>query len=167
MSAYTAALTEAMDMLAAAGATFIGQTVRFKGTAMHQTFANVPDAQRIEFPVAEECQLGVSIGMAVGGLLPVSIYSRFNFFLLATNQLVNHLNVYRSKVIVRVGVGSKLPMHPGPQHVGNFIGPFRVMCPNIEFSHLLHAAQVVPAYRRALEHDGPTVLVESMDAYNT
>lgn len=155
-----------MEMLADAGAVFLGQTVRFPGTAMHQTLINVPEAQRIEFPVAEEMQLGVSIGMAMNGVLPVSVFTRWNFLLAATNQMINHLNVYQPKVIVRVGIGSEKPMHPGPQHVGDFIGPFRVMCPNVTFSSLPAAAVVVPSYERALRRDGPTVLVENMDAYN-
>lgn len=166
LSDYVTALTEAMGLCAAAGATFIGQAVRFKGTAMHQTLANVPMDQRIEFPVAEDMQLGVSIGLARAGLLPVSIFPRWSFLVLATNQLVNHLNVYGDKVIVRVGIGSKHPMHPGPQHLGDFTGPFRVLCPNVTFSYLPAAAAVVPAYERALRRDGPTVLVEEMDRYN-
>lgn len=162
---YVAELTAAMELCALRGATFLGQSVRYKGTAMFGTLVNVPMDQRIEMPVTEEMQLGVSIGLARSGALPVSIFPRWNFLVLATNQLVNHLNVYRDKVIVRVGVGSKRPMHPGPQHVGDFTGPFRVLCPNIEFVHLMHSAQVVPAYEWALERQGPTVLVEEMDHY--
>jgi len=155
-----------MEMLAEAGAVFIGQAVRYPGVAMYSTLANVPMDQRIEFPVAEECQLGVSIGMAMNGVLPVSIFSRWNFLLLATNQLVNHLNVYRSKVIVRTGVGSETPMHPGPQHTGNFLAAFQSMCPNVTFVYLGFVEDIVPAYKRALAYDGPTVLVEVMDLYN-
>ena len=71
---------------------FIGQAVEVPGTAMSNTVKDIPIARRIELPVAEELQMGMSIGLALQGQLPVSIYPRLNFLLLALNQLVNHLD---------------------------------------------------------------------------
>ena len=173
MNAYVAALTEAMTMLSVdPRAIFIGQTAKYPGTAMHQTLVNVPDEQRLEFPVAEEMQMGASIGLALAGHLPISIFTRWNFLLLATNQLVSHLDKiplysgYRPKVIIRTGVGSVKPLHPGPQHCGNFAKAFASMCQTITFVVLDSPAMVVPEYLIALERPTSTVLVELSDLYN-
>ena len=144
---------------------FLGQGVRDAGTFMSTTLQVVPLDKRIELPVAEEMQMGMCIGMALAGLVPVSIYPRWNFLLLAANQIVNHLNVMRPHVIVRVGVGSTAPLDPGPQHVGNFATAFSLMCPNVKFITLEHPEQILPVYREALEYNGPTIVTEIADLY--
>ncbi len=110
-------------------------------------------------------------GLALAGQIPVSIFPRWNFLLLAANQLVNHLDKlplmsgWRPKVIIRVGVGSQKPMYPGHQHVADFTSAFMSMCDTIAFERLHRAEDIVPAYRRALNRDGSTVLVEYADLY--
>lgn len=166
---YKEEMTRAMTMLADDSRTvFIGQAVDCPGTTMSGTLADVPKERRIEFPVAEEMQLGASIGLALAGYIPITLFPRWNFLILATNQLVNHLDKMQPmpRVIVRVGVGSERPMYPGPQHVGNLTGPFRALCRGIRFEELEGSEQIVPAYERALERPGATVLVEWAEAYN-
>ena len=162
-----------MTMLAAdPRVVFIGQAVRFAGTAMSTALAGIADDRKIEFPVAEEMQMGVSIGLALQGFVPVSLFTRWNFLLLAANQLVNHLDKLplisgcRPRVIVRVGVGSERPMHPGPQHTGDMTEAFRLMMPNTHIARLETADMIVPAYRDAWQRDGATVLVELSDLHN-
>ena len=163
---YKHALSAAMEEIARdSRVVFLGQGVRDPGTFMSTTLTDVPLEQRIELPVAEELQLGMSIGMALAGFIPVSVFPRWNFLLLAANQLVNHLDKMRSHVIVRVGVGSTKPLDPGPQHVGNFAGQFQEMCGNTRFITLEYAEEILPAYLDALRYDGPTVLTEIADAY--
>ena len=169
---YASALTEAMTILARNPRTvFIGQAVKYPGTAMSTTLANVPMDRRIEMPVAEQLQLGLSIGMALGGFIPVTIFPRWNFLLLASSELVNHLDKlslisdYRPKVIVRTGVGSERPLNPGPQHLGNFTKAFASICQTIEFVELHEPEHIVPAYEKAMARDGSTVLVEFGDFY--
>ena len=66
-------------------------------------------------PVTEEMQMGITTGLMMAGYTPVSIFPRWNFLLLAMNQLVNHLDKfnimtngkYKSKAIIRTGIGSK------------------------------------------------------------
>lgn len=153
------------DIAQDARVVFLGQGVRAPGTFMSMTLSGVPEAQRIELPVAEELQLGMSIGMALAGYVPVSVFPRWNFFLLATNQAVNHLDKMRPHVIVRVGVGSTSPLDPGPQHKGDLTEAFRLMMPNTNIVRLESADRVVPEYRKALERKGPTILVEIADLY--
>ncbi|MCS7008832.1 MAG: hypothetical protein NZL93_02710, partial [Chthoniobacterales bacterium] len=91
---------------------FIGQAVEVPGTAMSNTVKDIPTIRRIELPVAEEMQMGMTIGLALQGFVPVSIYPRWNFLLLAVNQLINHLDKisimsnggYRPKAIIRTGI---------------------------------------------------------------
>lgn len=46
---------------------FLGQGVGCGGTKMSADFEDVPAEKRIEMPVAENFQLGVSIGLALEG----------------------------------------------------------------------------------------------------
>lgn len=154
---------------------FLGQSVLAGGTGMTATLKNVPDNKKLETPVFEETQLGMTTGMALTGkTIPISIYPRWNFLLLATNQLVNHLDKiiemsdFKPKVIIRTSIGSERPLHPFHQHVGDFTAPFQMMCKNIEFIRLDFADQIFSSYKKAYERmDGKsTVLVEWGDRLN-
>lgn len=174
---YFQALSDAMTWLAEQGDTvFLGQAVEVPGTAMSNTLQQVDKAKLIEMPVAEEMQMGVSIGLAMAGTVPVSIFPRWNFLLLAVNQLVNHLDRmpkisnggFSPKVIIRTSVGAERPLHPQHQHVGDFTDPFKAMLENIEVIRLQESEQIVNSYKRAYEReDGrSTILVEYGDYYN-
>ena len=174
---YFQALSDAMTWLAEQGDTvFLGQAVEVPGTAMSNTLQQVDKAKLIEMPVAEEMQMGVSIGLAMAGTVPVSIFPRWNFLLLAVNQLVNHLDRmpkisnggFSPKVIIRTSVGAEIPLHPQHQHVGDFTDPFKAMLENIEVIRLQESEQIVNSYKRAYEReDGrSTILVEYGDYYN-
>ena len=143
---------------------FMGQGVEDKGTFMSSTFP-VPMDQRLELPVAEEMQAGMAIGLALAGYVPVCVYPRWNFLILATNQLVNHLDKMKVPVIVRVGIGSTKPLDPGPQHKGDMTEAFRYMMLNTPVVKLIYAKDIVPAYERALSRGGPTIIVEDADLY--
>lgn len=170
-------LSRAMNMLAADERTyFIGQAVACAGTAMSSTVKEVPKEKLLELPVVEDMQMGMSIGLALAGHVPVSFYPRWNFLLLAVNQLVSHLDKmsvisnggFHPKVIIRTGIGSVRPLHPQFQHVGDYTEAFRLMCPNIEIIRLEEPEDIFPAYQKALERtDGKsTILVEYGDYYN-
>ena len=130
----------------------------------------------LELPVEEDFQMGLSIGLAIQGYIPISVFPRWNFMLLATNQIVNHLDKFREitsskfkeKVIVRTGIGSISPLHPGPQHTGDFTEAFRILCPNLEIVRLDDAESIFPSYKKAFEReDGvSTILIEWSDKYN-
>lgn len=166
-----------MDFLARDERTlFLGQAVACPGTGMTNTLKNVSREKLLEMPVAEELQMGISIGLALTGLVPVTIYPRWNFLLLAVNQLVGHLDKlsdmsaggYQPKVIIRTGIGSERPLHPQHQHVGDYTEAFRLMCKNIEVIRIAEPEETFPAYQHALERaDGrSTLLVEYSDYYN-
>ena len=175
---YFDTLTLAMEKLSKNRKTiFIGQAVEYPGTAMFNTLKNLDQKKLIEMPVAEEMQMGLTIGLALNGDIPVSIYPRYNFLLLALNQLVNHLdkiqkisnNEYKTKTIIRTSIGSKHPLNPQHQHLGDFTGPLKKMCKNIEFIKLDKTSKIIPSYEKALNRtDGKsTVIIEYGDYYNS
>lgn len=152
-------------------AMFIGQAVSCAGTAMRRTLEHIPPEKLLEFPVAEDCQLGFCTGLALGGFLPVCIFPRWNFLLLAASQLILHLDkiplysAYRPRVIIRTAVATRDPLDPGPQHLGDFSAAYRLMLDTVRVVRLQTAADVVPYYREAMERDGSTLLVEEMELY--
>ena len=169
-------LKRSMDFLARDPRTvFIGQAVAVAGTAMTNTLKDVPTGRLIELPVAEEMQMGMTLGMALTGQVPVSIFPRWNFLLCAMNQLVNHLDKvqvmsnggYKTKAIIRTGIGSQRPLHPQSQHVGDFTDAIRSMCTTIEVIRLEEPEDIFPAYEKALLRDDArsTILVEYGDFY--
>ena len=170
-------LKRSMEFLAEETRTvFIGQAVEVAGTAMFNTLRDVPLEKRLELPVAEEMQMGMTLGLGLQGLIPVSIYPRWNFLLLGINQLVNHIDKidamsnggYQPKLIIRTGIGSERPLHPQYQHVGDFTEAIQQMCSTIEIIRLEEPADIFPAYQKALlrEDRRNTILVEYGDYYN-
>lgn len=153
---------------------FLGQAVAMPGTAMSNTLKDITKEKLIELPVVEEMQMGMSLGMALNGYIPISVYPRWNFLLCAVSQLVNHIDKlsymsdYNAKVIIRTGIGSERPLHPQHQHIGDFTEAFRLMCKTIEVIRLDEPDQIFPAYEKALLRDDnrSTILVEWGDFYN-
>tara|TARA_R110002060_G_scaffold50771_13_gene61700 strand:- start:223 stop:759 length:537 start_codon:yes stop_codon:yes gene_type:complete len=153
---------------------FLGQACRVSGHAISSTLINVPMEKRVELPVFEETQLGISTGMALEGYVPITMYPRFDFFILAANQLVNHLDKIREmsegemtpKVIIRVSIGSKDPIDAGPQHTQNHTEAFRKMLTEVEVIELNEPEDVFPAFKHAYERDdGKSTLVVEYGEY--
>jgi len=171
---YSDELKKAMSLLSKDDRTiFIGQSIKYGGTGLFDTLEHIPDNKKIEFPVAEYLQCGVVNGMSIMGLIPVSLIPRWNFLLMGTDQIINHLDKFSlmsdgrcsPKVIIRVSVGSERPVDPQDQHKGNFSNAFRDMCKTIEIIELNEPEDILPAYEKALNRtDGrSTILVEFAD----
>jgi pyruvate/2-oxoglutarate/acetoin dehydrogenase E1 component len=174
---YFEELKKSMDWLAEQSQTiFLGQAVEFAGTAMTNTLKDVPRTKLLEMPVNEEMQMGISTGLAINGSIPISIFPRWNFLLLATNQLVNHLDKlplysygeYKPKVIIRTSIGSERPINPQIQHTGDFTEAYKLMLKTVEVIRLEEPEQIFPAFKKAYEReDGKsTIIVEYGDYYN-
>ena len=162
------AVNEAMLMLAADERTlFVGQSVAYDGATMYHSLNGVPMDKRLEMPVIEDFQLGFCLGLSLTGRIPICIYPRMDFLLLAMNQLVLHLDRFyemgdfRPKVIVRTRVGPRKPLDAGPQHTGNYSRAFGLMLRNVGVVELNHANQVLPCYRHALINRYSTLVVEN------
>ena len=175
---YTEEIVKAMSMLADNPKTiFIGQAVEYEGTGLYDSLSHLHKNKRMELPVAEYLQSGLANGMAIEGLIPVSTYPRWNFLLMGTDQIINHLDKFKSmsngkltpKVIIRVAVGSEQPVDPQCQHKGNFSEAFRNMTTNTEVIELIEPEDILPAYNKALNRKDNvnTILVEFADYCKT
>ena len=153
---------------------FLGQAVAVPGTGMSNTLKDVSKDKLIELPVAEEMQMGMALGMALHGRVPISIYPRWNFLLCAVSQLISHvdklplMSKYKANVIIRTSIGSERPLNPQCQHTGDFTDAFRMMCKTVEVIRLDEPENIFPAYEKALLRDDnrSTILVEWGDYYN-
>jgi pyruvate/2-oxoglutarate/acetoin dehydrogenase E1 component len=169
---YFSELKAAMKAIAAhPDVIFVGQGVGVAGTSMSPTLDGINPKKRLEFPVAEDMQMGFCTGLSLQGYIPVCIFPRWNFLLCAANQIVNHLDrmplysLYNPKVIIRVATPSTEPFNPGPQHDADFGNAFRLMLRDIRIVELAHEDMIVPAYLDALGRGKSTILVEYTDAY--
>ena len=172
LSPYKDALTEAMTFLSEQDNTmFIGQQIVYAGNPMSTTLGNVSKDKMIELPVMEESQMGMSLGIAMTGKTVITFYPRWDFIVLAVNQLVNHVDKYelmtgkKVNILIRLGKGSDKPLDPGHQHKGNYLNEFKSMCPNIQFHELTNIDDIVYTYKSAYERGGVHVLVEYPELY--
>ena len=172
---YKEELQKATNILAEKGYIFIGQNMVAGGTSMYHMVKHLPIEQRIEVPVFEDIQLGMSIGMTLEGMKVCTTYPRMDFFILAMNQLINHADKVKRMsngqfklkgLIIRTAVGSTFPMFSGEQHSGDYVEAIKLMLKDIKVVRLETPEQIVPAYLEAMESDVPTVIVELPDKYN-
>ncbi len=174
MGKYYDAIKRAQTLLSEQpNAMFIGQSVLYPGTGLYDSLTHIPKEKKYEFPIAENLQMGVCTGLALKGFLPICVYPRWNFLLVATDQIVNHLDKlplmssgeFIPKVIIRVAIGSVDPVDPQDQHKGDFTEAFREMCKTIEIIRLDTPNDILPAYNHALFGTPySSILVENADA---
>jgi len=166
---------KAMQLLAEDSKTiFLGQTVGCKGSPVYSSLEGICMEKRIETPIMEECQMGMSIGLALENYIPVSIYPRFDFLVSASNQLVNLLDKtqklsngdFNPKVIVRTIVGSKKPLDGGLQHTQNHSEAYKLLLPNMNVRELTNSKDFVNEYVSALNSDRSSLLIELGELYS-
>ena len=172
---YKDELIKAMNLLAEnEKVLFLGQAISYTGSGIYKTVEQIPKSKKIELPLIEDTQMGMSIGLSLEEFIPVSVYPRFDFLILAINQMVNHLdkikemsnNEFNPKVIIRTAVGNTKPLYPGLQHCSDYTEAFRHLFKNINIVRLNKTEEIVPAYKKALEDENSTILIEVSDLYN-
>jgi len=174
---YKDELIRSMEWLAERDNTvFIGQSVKYSGNAIFNTLKTVPDEKKIEVPVFEDLQMGLSTGMALEGYVPITCYPRFDFLLLACNQLVNHLDKIdfmskgqmKPRVIIRTSIGAKNPIDGGIQHTQDHTEAFRHLLTSIDVVLLNEPDEIFKAFKNAYERDDSksTLIIEWGDYYN-
>ena len=166
---YKETLTQTMTWLGKRRDTiFVGQAVAYPGTFVSDTLSGVPEAKKLEMPVAEQFQLQFCIGLAQAGYTPICIYPRQNFMLYALGDIVNVLDKLNvGKVIVRVASGTTKPVFPGIQHVGDYSSSIMGMLDNVDVLQCRHKELIMEHYKDAVKSKGSTILVEYGDAYGT
>lgn len=154
---------------------FMGQAVGVPGTFMFNTLRDTAEDKRLELPVSESFQMQMTVGAAFAGYLPISVYPRLNFLMLAMGDLSNIVDkmpdLYGKncpKVIIRSAVGPDSPVHPGHQHVGDFTEGFKKIFSNIEVIKLENPEDIFPAYQKALDPKNPKsyLMIEVGNYYN-
>jgi len=174
---YKDELVRSMEWLAEQDNTiFIGQSVKYSGNAIFNTLKTVSDEKKIEVPVFEELQMGLSTGMALEGMVPITCYPRFDFLICACNQLVNHLDKMdfmskgkmKPRVIIRTSIGAKKPLHGGIQHTQDHTESFRKFLTNINVVLLNEPEEIFSAYELAYKREDSksTLIIEWGDYYN-
>lgn len=149
---------------------FVGQGVRYDCHRMWPTLEGVPMDKRIEMPVAEDFQMGFCLGLALEGYIPISIYPRWDFLLLAANQTINHLDKapyfgWHPKVIIRVAVGTTSPLDPGPQHSQDHSRAFQQMLKTVTVLNARSTTDIPNFYARAMQSATSTIITEYMECY--
>ena len=153
---------------------FLGQAVKYSGNAMFNTTKTISD-------VFEDVQMGMSLGMALDGMVPITCYPRFDFLICATNQLVNHLDKisiiskgqFQPRIIVRTSIGSRVPLDAGEQHTQDHTLAFKNLLKRVEVVVLDESEDIFPAFKHAYERKPKskydslvTLIVEWGDHYN-
>lgn len=151
---------------------FLGQQVASED--FYGTLKGIPLDRRIEMPVAEEMQAGLSIGLSLEGFIPVSIYQRMDFLPRACDQLVNHLNllsdmsrgIFKPRVIIRTTIGSKAPLDVGPQHCQDLTKMFQAVL-KFPVLKVTTPEEVNRAYDLVYTSDTSLMVIEVQDLYKT
>lgn len=172
---YVDALTEVMNtaIYDYPETVFIGQQIVWYGNPMSKTIEGLPKERMIEVPVMEETQMGMTMGLAMTGHRVVTFYPRWDFLILAANQLINHLDKleamsdgeWKPNVIVRVGKGSDKPLDPGHQHKADYTEAFEKMLKYSTITKLDSSSKILPAYNKAFSEGGIHILVEYPELY--
>ena len=152
---------------------FLGQSVNFSGNAIFNTLKDISKKKKIELPVFEEVQMGMSLGMALNGMFPVTCYPRFDFLLCAMNQLVNHADKikyitrgqFSPRMIIRVLVGAKKPLDGGEQHTQNYIREFKNIFKSIKVYDLFDEKKILSSYKEAFNNKKINLIVEYSEKY--
>ncbi len=172
---YKTALINSMNMLGRQDDTiFIGQQLIWPGNPMSFTVLDVPKEKIIEVPLMEESQMGMTLGLAMAGKFVITFYPRWDFLLLATNQLVNNIDKleqmsqgkWKPNIIVRVGKGSDNPIDPGCQHKANYINQFKSLMTTARFYDLNDGDIIEQVYNDAYNNGGISIIAEYPELYN-
>ena len=80
---YKSELIKSMSYLAKNKKTiFVGQSVNYSGNAIFNTLSHISKSKKIELPVFEEVQLGLSTGLALN-VSSCNMFSKIHFLILA------------------------------------------------------------------------------------
>ena len=155
---------------------FLGQSVLYPGNSMYNTLVDVQKKKKIELPVFEDVQMGLSIGLALEGYIPISCFPRFDFLILAFNQLVNHLdkirymsrNEMKPQVIIRTAIGAKKPLDGGPQHTQDYTSIFKKVLTEIEGIKLQDKNEIFNVFKKAVKDKKKRsyLIIENGDMFN-
>ena len=172
---YKSELIRSMNMLSKHKNYFSWSISKIFGKYIFNTLKNIPDHKKIELPVFEDVQMGMSIGLSLNGFIPITCYPRFDFLYLL-NQMVNHLdkiqqmsnNQFQPKIIIRTSIGSKKPLDGGPQHTQDYTKIFKSILSEIEVIMLSNPKNIYQTYKNCIKKENKKsyLIIEHGDLYN-
>jgi pyruvate/2-oxoglutarate/acetoin dehydrogenase E1 component len=178
---YLEHIQRGMDYWASVDKTiFVGQAMEYKGHAVSRQVNQYPKNKLLELPVMEDSQAGICLGLAIEGYIPICVYPRNDFTILACNQIFNHIDRWpdmfagNPKIIIKCVVGSNAPLNPGPQHRANYFEAFDNMAQNITCFNLTRTSQPLQhygnayidhCYKTAINEAGSFIIVEDAQLY--
>ncbi len=174
MSIYSKEIIKSMKFLSQKKETiFLGQSVIYPGNLLYKTLKEIDVKKKIELPVFEEVQMGMSLGMSLEGMVPVTCFPRFDFLLCCMNQLVNHadkleiitMGQYSPKMIIRVLVGAKKPLDGGEQHTQNYVKFLKKILKKIKVYDLNNEKKIFKSYKEAYNNKKINLMVEYSEKY--
>lgn len=121
---------------------FLGENIINSGR-IYGTLNDVPTYKCIEMPVAENLIAGCAVGLAITGRLPICIFQRMDFMLIAADAIINHA------ALMPKMTGIKLPIlfitfkatlkdsfYAGLQHTKDLSHVFEPYLPTIQITPL-------------------------------
>lgn len=152
---------------------FIGYNTKY-GSKAYGTLEGCED-KCIEMPVAENLMVGIAIGMALEGYLPIVWFERHDFILNALDAIVNHLDKiehlshgdFNPKVIIRACVGGTKPIYPEVQHIQDYTSALADLCRgSIDVFYCRKKEEAQSVWNSALINKGSSIIIEWRDKYN-
>ncbi len=118
-----------------------------------------------DMPTSENALTGVAVGLSLNSYIPVMMHQRFDFFLLAIDQLVNSAAKWKFmfghkrkfKMVFRLIIGRGWGQ--GPTHSQNYISWFRNV-PNMKIFCPTFPQDIYNLYLRIPVIEGPVIIAE-------
>lgn len=138
-------------------------------TGLVETFGG----QRVfETPTAENCSMGMAVGLSISGHKPIVVHQRLDFFLLAMDQLVNSAakwrfmfgDTYDTAMIIRLIVGRGWGQ--GPTHSQNLHSWFSHI-PGLRVFFPTFSSDFISIFRNAFLQKHPIILIEDRWIHTT
>jgi len=153
---------------------FLGQSVKYSGNSIYASLKDVPMKKKFELPVFEDVQMGITIGLAMQSFVPITCFPRFDFLILALNQLVNHAdkidhltnNQFKSKIIIRTLVGAKKPLDAGPQHTQDHTEALKKLLINTKIIKIKKNSNVLKKYLEPFKNNKYKIFLFVEDGNN-
>lgn len=151
---------------------FLGENVINAGR-IYGTLDRVPLRKCIEMPVAENLIAGTAIGLSIEGYIPICIFQRMDFMLIAADQIINHACMLpkitdyeiRCHIIFRtIKADLNDKFYVGHQHSKDFSHVFMSYMPVRQVPERYSATN---AYKNALLCRQPSLVVEEYASYQT
>lgn len=127
--------------------------------------------QVFNMPISEAAMAGVSVGLALNGIHPITEIMFGDFITLAMDQIINHASKYRwiygkhisLPMVIRAPMGGKRGY--GPTH-SQSLEKYLVGIPDIHVIALSVVHDPVKVYRKVMKQSCPVVVIENKLLYS-